>query len=80
MVQVRKGLRVNANADAYVETLQTIVVKLPWIDSVANGKPSMSNNKIRLYPMEISNPGLDDREFALLHDTKLMRMMDRFPI
>ncbi|KAM3175869.1 hypothetical protein ACTXT7_007657 [Hymenolepis weldensis] len=35
------GLRVNADADtdadAYVETLQTIVVKLPWIDSVTNG-------------------------------------------
>ncbi|KAM3171270.1 hypothetical protein ACTXT7_016956 [Hymenolepis weldensis] len=27
----------NADADAYVETLQTIVVKPPWIDSVANG-------------------------------------------
>ncbi|KAM3182791.1 hypothetical protein ACTXT7_011608 [Hymenolepis weldensis] len=32
--------RVNADADAYVETLQTIVVKPPWIDSVANrGRP-----------------------------------------
>ncbi|KAM3173828.1 hypothetical protein ACTXT7_011794 [Hymenolepis weldensis] len=29
-----QGLSVNA--DAYVETLQTIVVKLPWIDNVAN--------------------------------------------
>ncbi|KAM3171500.1 hypothetical protein ACTXT7_016503 [Hymenolepis weldensis] len=32
-----QGLRVNADADAYVETLQTIVVKSSWIDSAANG-------------------------------------------
>ncbi|KAM3185356.1 hypothetical protein ACTXT7_006534 [Hymenolepis weldensis] len=29
----------NADADAYVETLQTIVVKPPWIDGVANERP-----------------------------------------
>ncbi|KAM3179540.1 hypothetical protein ACTXT7_000429 [Hymenolepis weldensis] len=32
-----ESLRVNADADACEETLQTIVVKPPWIDSVANG-------------------------------------------
>ncbi|KAM3182254.1 hypothetical protein ACTXT7_012772 [Hymenolepis weldensis] len=32
-----QSLRVSANADAHVETLQTIV-KPPWIDSVANGR------------------------------------------
>ncbi|KAM3176084.1 hypothetical protein ACTXT7_007205 [Hymenolepis weldensis] len=34
-----QGLGVNADADVggYVETLQTIVVKLPWIDNVASG-------------------------------------------
>ncbi|KAM3186058.1 hypothetical protein ACTXT7_005155 [Hymenolepis weldensis] len=34
-----QGLRVNedAGADAYLENLQTIVVKRPWIDSVVNG-------------------------------------------
>ncbi|KAM3187090.1 hypothetical protein ACTXT7_003000 [Hymenolepis weldensis] len=32
-----QGLRVNADADAHVETLQTTVVKPPLIDSVANG-------------------------------------------
>ncbi|KAM3174757.1 hypothetical protein ACTXT7_009887 [Hymenolepis weldensis] len=31
-----QGLGVNTDANAYVETLQTIVVKPPWIDSVAN--------------------------------------------
>ncbi|KAM3185299.1 hypothetical protein ACTXT7_006654 [Hymenolepis weldensis] len=25
------------NADAYVETLQTIVIRPPWVDNVANG-------------------------------------------
>ncbi|KAM3180249.1 hypothetical protein ACTXT7_016654 [Hymenolepis weldensis] len=36
---LRRGrqFRVNAGADAYVETLQTIVVKPSWIDCVANG-------------------------------------------
>ncbi|VUZ55870.1 unnamed protein product, partial [Hymenolepis diminuta] len=29
-------LRVSVDADAYVETLQTIVVKPPWMDSVVN--------------------------------------------
>ncbi|KAM3173692.1 hypothetical protein ACTXT7_012046 [Hymenolepis weldensis] len=33
---LQQGPRVNADADAYVETLQTIVKPL-WIDSVANG-------------------------------------------
>ncbi|KAM3185258.1 hypothetical protein ACTXT7_006724 [Hymenolepis weldensis] len=34
-----EGLRVNADAgaDAYVKTLQTVVVKALWIDNVANG-------------------------------------------
>ncbi|KAM3179802.1 hypothetical protein ACTXT7_017565 [Hymenolepis weldensis] len=35
-----KDLRANADVDAYVETLQIVVVKPPWIDSVANeGRP-----------------------------------------
>ncbi|KAM3175390.1 hypothetical protein ACTXT7_008630 [Hymenolepis weldensis] len=33
-----QSLRVNVDADACVETLQTIVVKPPWTDSVANGR------------------------------------------
>ncbi|KAM3177024.1 hypothetical protein ACTXT7_005328 [Hymenolepis weldensis] len=32
-----QGLTANADADACVKTLPTIVVKPPWIDSVANG-------------------------------------------
>ncbi|KAM3180635.1 hypothetical protein ACTXT7_015907 [Hymenolepis weldensis] len=32
-----QGLRVNGDVDTYVETLQTIVVKPPWIESAANG-------------------------------------------
>ncbi|KAM3181028.1 hypothetical protein ACTXT7_015151 [Hymenolepis weldensis] len=32
------GLRVNASADAYMETLQTVVAKPSWRDSVANGR------------------------------------------
>ncbi|KAM3178143.1 hypothetical protein ACTXT7_003168 [Hymenolepis weldensis] len=31
------GLGVNANEDAYEETLQTIVVKPPWTDNVLRG-------------------------------------------
>ncbi|KAM3185555.1 hypothetical protein ACTXT7_006114 [Hymenolepis weldensis] len=37
-----EDLRVNADADVYVETLQTIVIKLPWIGTVANeGRPCL---------------------------------------
>ncbi|KAM3181731.1 hypothetical protein ACTXT7_013783, partial [Hymenolepis weldensis] len=31
-----QGLRVDADGDACIETLQTIVVKPSWIDSLAN--------------------------------------------
>ncbi|KAM3186988.1 hypothetical protein ACTXT7_003223 [Hymenolepis weldensis] len=31
-----QGLRVNADVDAYVETLQTVVVRPPWVDSMPN--------------------------------------------
>ncbi|KAM3179768.1 hypothetical protein ACTXT7_017642 [Hymenolepis weldensis] len=38
---LKEGVRVSADADAdvnaYVETLQTIVIKPPWIDGVVNG-------------------------------------------
>ncbi|KAM3176470.1 hypothetical protein ACTXT7_006459 [Hymenolepis weldensis] len=51
-------LKVNAEADAYVESLQTIVVKLSWIDSVANGTPPpspppISSNMIRLHLIKL---------------------------
>ncbi|KAM3174849.1 hypothetical protein ACTXT7_009665 [Hymenolepis weldensis] len=35
--RMKKDLRVNTDADAYVETIQTIVIEPPWIDNVANG-------------------------------------------
>ncbi|KAM3186983.1 hypothetical protein ACTXT7_003218 [Hymenolepis weldensis] len=34
--EARLGRRVNADVDAYVETLQTVVVRPPWIDSMPN--------------------------------------------
>ncbi|VDL57218.1 unnamed protein product [Hymenolepis diminuta] len=42
---------VNADADTYVETLQTMVVKPPWIDGVANG----------------GRPCILQQDFALFH-------------
>ncbi|KAM3185089.1 hypothetical protein ACTXT7_007091 [Hymenolepis weldensis] len=52
-----QGLKVSADADAYLETLQTIVVKPPWIDSVANGgRPPMSSSKICLHPIKLTKP------------------------
>ncbi|KAM3184540.1 hypothetical protein ACTXT7_008151 [Hymenolepis weldensis] len=47
------GVALRANADAYVETLQTIVAKPPWIDNVANGR-SMSSVKIQLPLIKLS--------------------------
>ncbi|KAM3185112.1 hypothetical protein ACTXT7_007031 [Hymenolepis weldensis] len=52
----QQGLRVNAYADPHVETLQTIVVKSPWIYSVANGGGLVSSNKIQLHPIKLSKP------------------------
>ncbi|KAM3174540.1 hypothetical protein ACTXT7_010327 [Hymenolepis weldensis] len=40
VVHAHEGLRVNADADAYVETPQTIATKPLWIDSVDNGERS----------------------------------------
>ncbi|KAM3185119.1 hypothetical protein ACTXT7_006994 [Hymenolepis weldensis] len=49
-----QGFRVNA--DAYVETLQTIVF-MPCIDSVKKEEDSpMSSNKIRPYSIKLSKP------------------------
>ncbi|KAM3180286.1 hypothetical protein ACTXT7_016585, partial [Hymenolepis weldensis] len=45
----------SASADANVETLQAIVVKPPWIDSMANGGRLFHQclNKIRLPPIKL---------------------------
>ncbi|KAM3187492.1 hypothetical protein ACTXT7_002207 [Hymenolepis weldensis] len=54
VMHAHKGLRFNADVDAYVETLQIIVVKPPWMDSVAIGERPTSSNKIRLGPIKLS--------------------------
>ncbi|KAM3184515.1 hypothetical protein ACTXT7_008217 [Hymenolepis weldensis] len=68
------GLRVNADADAYVETLQTVAVKSPRIDSAANrGRPyvfqqdSASSHKA----LKIQ-ANMNGREFSLSCHIKLM--------
>ncbi|KAM3182901.1 hypothetical protein ACTXT7_011420 [Hymenolepis weldensis] len=60
-----EGLGVNADADidAYVETLQISVVKLPWTNSVVNGG--------RLHVFQ-QDPGLHGREFTLSCHTKIL--------
>ncbi|KAM3182913.1 hypothetical protein ACTXT7_011397 [Hymenolepis weldensis] len=47
-----QGLRVNADTDAYVKALQTIV-KPPWIDTVVNGKKTLY---LRIHPIELPKP------------------------
>ncbi|KAM3179770.1 hypothetical protein ACTXT7_017639 [Hymenolepis weldensis] len=45
----------DADADAYVETVQTVIVKPPWMDSVAiGGRDPMPSNKIRLHAIKLS--------------------------
>ncbi|KAM3185400.1 hypothetical protein ACTXT7_006446 [Hymenolepis weldensis] len=62
------------NADVYEETLQNIIVKPPWIDSVTNGRPPMSSNKSRLHPIKLTKPKIGwPRIFTIMsHQTKLM--------
>ncbi|KAM3171007.1 hypothetical protein ACTXT7_017471 [Hymenolepis weldensis] len=70
-----RGLRINtdADADAYVGTLQTIAVKPPWIESVANGgrlpcvfqQDSAPPNKA-LKTQDL----MDGQEFSLSYKTK----------
>ncbi|KAM3185683.1 hypothetical protein ACTXT7_005853 [Hymenolepis weldensis] len=64
-------LRVNANTDAYVETLQTIVIKPPWIDGVANGRPHVfqQDSAPSLKALKIQD-WMDGREFSSSCHTK----------
>ncbi|KAM3186045.1 hypothetical protein ACTXT7_005183 [Hymenolepis weldensis] len=61
-----QGFRVNADADAYVETLQTILVKPPWIDSTV----LCLLTRFGSIPLSSQNPGLDGRKFSLSCHTK----------
>ncbi|KAM3174537.1 hypothetical protein ACTXT7_010324 [Hymenolepis weldensis] len=64
VVHAHEGLRVNADADAYVETPQTIATKPLWIDSVANGGgPSLE-----------TQDWMDGREFSSSRHTKLLML------
>ncbi|KAM3177740.1 hypothetical protein ACTXT7_003953 [Hymenolepis weldensis] len=60
------SLRVNADADAYVEILQTIVVKPPWIESVANGGRPPPHKAFKTHDW------MDGREFSSSCHTKLL--------
>ncbi|KAM3170938.1 hypothetical protein ACTXT7_017609 [Hymenolepis weldensis] len=67
------SLRVNADAEVYVETLQTIVVKPPWIDSVANGgRPYIFQHASALSHKALNTQDwMDGREFSSSCHTKL---------
>ncbi|KAM3185889.1 hypothetical protein ACTXT7_005466 [Hymenolepis weldensis] len=66
------SLRVNANADAYVETPQTIIK--PCMDSVANGRPPMSSNEIQFHLIKLPKPTIGSPRIfmIMLHHTKFM--------
>ncbi|KAM3182946.1 hypothetical protein ACTXT7_011316 [Hymenolepis weldensis] len=66
------GLRVNADADAYVKTLQ-IIIKLPWILSAANGgRPYVFQlDSPQSYGVLKTQDYLDCREFSFCQ-SKLM--------
>ncbi|KAM3173133.1 hypothetical protein ACTXT7_013087 [Hymenolepis weldensis] len=68
------GLRVNGDADFCVETLQTILVKQPWIDSVASGgKPpyAFQQDSPPSHKALKTQDWMDGRESSSCH-TKLM--------
>ncbi|KAM3179735.1 hypothetical protein ACTXT7_000018 [Hymenolepis weldensis] len=57
------GLRVNTDADAYVETLQTIVVKPLWVDGVVNGRPFVfQQDSVLSHKALKTHDWMDDRE------------------
>ncbi|KAM3184352.1 hypothetical protein ACTXT7_008509 [Hymenolepis weldensis] len=65
--------RVHADADAYLVTIQTIAVKPPWIDSVANGRANIfqldsapSHKALKIQDC------MNGREFSLSCHIKLM--------
>ncbi|KAM3188208.1 hypothetical protein ACTXT7_000706 [Hymenolepis weldensis] len=62
------------NADAHVETLQIIVVKPPWIDSVANrGRPYVFHqDSAPSHKALKTRDWLDDREFSLSCHAKFL--------
>ncbi|KAM3177963.1 hypothetical protein ACTXT7_003501 [Hymenolepis weldensis] len=69
-----QGLGVNADADAYVETLQIIVVNL-WIDSVFNGvrPPSVfQQDSAPFYKAVKTQDWMDGQELSPSCHTKLM--------
>ncbi|KAM3177201.1 hypothetical protein ACTXT7_005012 [Hymenolepis weldensis] len=67
--------RIKADVDAYMETLQTIVVKPPWIDGVVSGRPPL-----HIFQQDSPPPHkalktqdwMDGDEFSLSCHTKLM--------
>ncbi|KAM3178570.1 hypothetical protein ACTXT7_002273 [Hymenolepis weldensis] len=67
------SLRVNTDADAYVEALQTIAVKPPCIDSVANGgRPYIfQQDSAPSHKALKTQDWMDDPEFSSSCHTKL---------
>ncbi|KAM3170956.1 hypothetical protein ACTXT7_017575 [Hymenolepis weldensis] len=69
-------LRVNADADTYVETLQTIIVKPPWMDSVVNngGRPPyvFQQDSPPSHKALETQDWMDGREFSSSCHTKLL--------
>ncbi|KAM3187020.1 hypothetical protein ACTXT7_003108 [Hymenolepis weldensis] len=66
------GPRVNASADANMETPQTVVVTPPWIDSLGNGgRPCLPKRFASSHKALKIQDWMDGREFSLCH-TKLM--------
>ncbi|KAM3173558.1 hypothetical protein ACTXT7_012275 [Hymenolepis weldensis] len=74
-ITIRNGLRVNEDVNAYVEILQTIVVKPPWIDSVANGGRPLYVFQQDPLPSHIAlniQNWMDGQEFSSSCHTKLL--------
>ncbi|KAM3184374.1 hypothetical protein ACTXT7_008475 [Hymenolepis weldensis] len=69
-----QGLRVNADAGAYVETLQTTAVGLYWIDSAVNeGRPCVyRKDSVRAHKAPKTQDWMDSQEFSSSCHTKLL--------
>ncbi|KAM3185178.1 hypothetical protein ACTXT7_006878 [Hymenolepis weldensis] len=68
------GLKVNADADAYMENLQDIVVKSLWRDSAANGRrPYVFQEDLSPFHKAVkTRDWMDDQEFSSSCHNKLI--------
>ncbi|VUZ43033.1 unnamed protein product [Hymenolepis diminuta] len=74
-IHAHEGLRVSGDVDVYLEILQTVVIRPPWIDKVANGgRPpyAFQQDSAPFHKALKTQDWMDGRKFSSSYHTKLM--------